>query len=268
MAVLILDGVTFTVDIVQLAMNCPKFKNLKLFPYHVNSRIKSDSFHVFVDALNGSAPAITAQNKSDLLLLCKEFGFSSLSSRILDFRTQSSVVSDELPIRTAMIESEDAEHNGSHCLPEHEISCLRRELSDLRAVNSRQAIELLHFAEANAAQRDENSADLQKQGTLRARFVRLAREVRLQGEQLAELLQDQTEHEQYLSELREEQSRLAQELASVQKSELVPLQKVSGHGVSVIGCFRCCLWCLALTGLAFFLLVLIGMWKGAVKELQ
>jgi hypothetical protein len=82
----------FPVDIVQLVANCPKFHNLELLPYRVLSLVRKDSFHVFLDALRDIPPVITSDNSDDLFLLCEEFGFSSLLSKVVEFRSRQSPI--------------------------------------------------------------------------------------------------------------------------------------------------------------------------------
>jgi hypothetical protein len=59
------------VKIVPLVSNCPKFENVKLLPYQVQSAVSAEAFQVFVSALGGADPAVTAENVNDLLLLCE-----------------------------------------------------------------------------------------------------------------------------------------------------------------------------------------------------
>jgi hypothetical protein len=54
-------------------------------PYVVKSRIPPEVFCTFVDAAHGSEIALTVENVSHLSLLCEEFEFGPLSTRILSF---------------------------------------------------------------------------------------------------------------------------------------------------------------------------------------
>jgi hypothetical protein len=95
MAELILSQAKFTMKIVPLASNCPKFEKVKLLPYQVQSVVSAEAFQVFVSALGGADPALTTENMNDLLLLCEEFGFASLLSQVTDFILTHSVVDSE-----------------------------------------------------------------------------------------------------------------------------------------------------------------------------
>jgi hypothetical protein len=54
MAEVILGQAKFTVKIVPLVSNCPKFEKVKLLPYQVQSAVSSEAFQVFVSALGGT----------------------------------------------------------------------------------------------------------------------------------------------------------------------------------------------------------------------
>jgi hypothetical protein len=54
-------------------------------PYVVKSRVPPEVFSAFVDAVHGSEITLTAENVSHFSLLCEEFEFGSLSTRILSF---------------------------------------------------------------------------------------------------------------------------------------------------------------------------------------
>jgi hypothetical protein len=71
MAELILGQAKFTVKIFPLATNCPKFENVKLLPYQVQSAMSAEAFQAFVSALDSTDPALTTENRNDLLLLCE-----------------------------------------------------------------------------------------------------------------------------------------------------------------------------------------------------
>jgi chromosome segregation ATPase len=83
------------VKIVPLVTNCPKFENVKLLPYEVQSAMSADAFQVFVSALEGAPPAITTKNMNDLLLLSDEFGFASLHSQVMAFTSEHWGAEDE-----------------------------------------------------------------------------------------------------------------------------------------------------------------------------
>jgi hypothetical protein len=50
MAELILSQAKFTVKIDPLVSNCPKFENVKLLPYQVQTAVSAEAFQVFVSA--------------------------------------------------------------------------------------------------------------------------------------------------------------------------------------------------------------------------
>jgi hypothetical protein len=70
------------VKIVPLLSNCPKFENVKLLPYQVQSAVSAEAFQVFVSPLGGTDPALTTENMNDLLLLSEEFGFRASSLKL------------------------------------------------------------------------------------------------------------------------------------------------------------------------------------------
>jgi hypothetical protein len=80
------------VEIAVLSTNCPSFK--EDLPYQVRSPVGGEAFHIFVAALEGTAPVLTTENMSDLLSLCNEFGFTGLLSQGLGFISAHSVVED------------------------------------------------------------------------------------------------------------------------------------------------------------------------------
>jgi hypothetical protein len=68
---------------------CILFQNnvrLAAVPYKIRSSVPLDVFQQFVSALNGNSVTITEANLFGLLLLCEEFGFEALSSRLLQFK--------------------------------------------------------------------------------------------------------------------------------------------------------------------------------------
>jgi hypothetical protein len=71
MAELFLGQAKFTVKIVPLASNCPKFESVRLLPYQLQSAVSAEAFQVFVWVLGGTDPALTTENMNDLLLLCE-----------------------------------------------------------------------------------------------------------------------------------------------------------------------------------------------------
>jgi hypothetical protein len=95
MADLFLGQAKFTVSSLNLLTNCPKFENLKLLPYRVQSAVKEDSFQVCVSALGGMELAITTTNMDDLHLLCDEFGFTGLLTQVSNFISAHSAAEDE-----------------------------------------------------------------------------------------------------------------------------------------------------------------------------
>jgi hypothetical protein len=104
-------GEQFTVNSLKLLTNCPKFKNLKLLPYRVQSAVSEEAFQVFVSALGGSDLAITTENMNDLVLLCEEFGFAALRSKILAFQELASVIDHEVRRRVGGVEEQNMEQD-------------------------------------------------------------------------------------------------------------------------------------------------------------
>jgi hypothetical protein len=95
MAELILAPAEFPVKIIPLATNCPKFVNVKLLLYQVQSAVSAEAFQVFVSTFEGAPPAITTKNKNDLLLLSEEFGFASLHFQVTSFISEHRGADDE-----------------------------------------------------------------------------------------------------------------------------------------------------------------------------
>jgi hypothetical protein len=92
---LLLCRAQFTVNSLKLLPNCPKFKNLKLLPSRVQSAVSQDAFPVFVSVLGGTDPALTTENLNDLYLLCEEFEFVVLCSKVSAFQDCVSVIDEE-----------------------------------------------------------------------------------------------------------------------------------------------------------------------------
>jgi hypothetical protein len=97
MAYLFLGQAKSTVDILQLATNCPKFENLKLLPSRVRSVVSEEAFRVFASALGVTDPTLTAKNMCDLHLhlLCEEFEFVTLHTKVTDLISVHSVIDNE-----------------------------------------------------------------------------------------------------------------------------------------------------------------------------
>jgi hypothetical protein len=90
-----LGGETFSVPIVPLVANSLMFQHnpaLLTRPYAVQRRVSADNLRVFLSAMTGATPEITAANAADLALLCDEFGFTTLAQRVTQFRAAQSPI--------------------------------------------------------------------------------------------------------------------------------------------------------------------------------
>jgi hypothetical protein len=81
------------VRLLALGERCPHFE--EPLRYQVLSPVSVDDFRIFVAALEGKPSVVTTENITDLLLLCKEFGFTSLLAQFSDFISGDSVVDSE-----------------------------------------------------------------------------------------------------------------------------------------------------------------------------
>jgi hypothetical protein len=83
---LILGETAFSVANLLLSQTCDLFENdPPTSPYRVQSCVSPHFFESFLEAVNGKDIQITNENVSDLLQLCNEFGFRSLSSKLSAF---------------------------------------------------------------------------------------------------------------------------------------------------------------------------------------
>jgi hypothetical protein len=130
MANLFLGQAKSAVDIVQLAASCPKFKDLKLLPYRIQSVVGEEAFRVFVSALGGTEPALTTKNVNDQRLLCEEFEFAALRSKVSTFEMRASAVDDKVRTGRRDVRESTLQVTRSVCL-------LEQGIVELRATNSR-----------------------------------------------------------------------------------------------------------------------------------
>jgi hypothetical protein len=84
------------VNSLKLLTSCPKFEKVKLLPYRVRSAVSEEAFKVFVSVIGGTDPALTNENINDMLVLCEEFGFVALRSKVSVFEMRASVVDKEV----------------------------------------------------------------------------------------------------------------------------------------------------------------------------
>jgi hypothetical protein len=90
-----LSHTKFTVKILQLAANWPKFKDLQLLPSRFQSVVSEEAFRVFVSALSGTKPALTTKNLNGLRLFYEDLGFAILRFKVSAFKMRPSVVDAE-----------------------------------------------------------------------------------------------------------------------------------------------------------------------------
>jgi hypothetical protein len=108
---LVLDGQTFPFSLAPLLANCETFQanpSLLARPYRVSSRVSPAAFLIFLDALRGASPQLPPEIAPALALLCREFGFSSLSRHL------SALTGKQLPAAT--VRTEFALGDGERCL--------------------------------------------------------------------------------------------------------------------------------------------------------
>jgi hypothetical protein len=261
MAHLILSDTTFTVDIVQLEANCPRFKNVKLFPYQVRTLVSLDSFQVFVAALEGSVPEITMLNASHLLSLCQEFGFHSLLSKVSDFLSGFSAVDEEARDLASGIEEQDIQQDHELAMLRCDVNTLLSMLSDLREANSHQSAELSRqFAalsdidDSSAAGESEIASVIRRQEESETEFSRLIGENMRRSGRIASILREEAEstvsRDQHMAALLGEQAktnaRLMQRLANVESPDSTTPAGLPVTDVNVLpGRRRICFWLFA-----------------------
>jgi hypothetical protein len=88
MSSLLFQGQLFSVLMVPLVTQCSIFQTtpaLLAKPYEVQSQVSIDSFRIFLNAIGGIAPSITADNHKELWLLSSEFNFTALASKLADW---------------------------------------------------------------------------------------------------------------------------------------------------------------------------------------
>jgi predicted nucleotide-binding protein (sugar kinase/HSP70/actin superfamily) len=159
--------------------------------------------------------AITTKNMNDLLLLCEEFGFAALLSKVSAIQAVHSVVDDESRKRISGIEDQYLQHERTLCFLQEQIAELREEASLIaktaqrltkankerkRAITALQEQEESHslfrdeveavlrfLAESNKAHQESISMVFEEQGNLKQvnddQNLSLEREIcQLQGE--------------------------------------------------------------------------------------
>jgi hypothetical protein len=96
---IVLDSKALTVRKEKLRAECQTFQQSPErldSPDQVRSRVCIEVLRSFISAIEGTAPNITKENVSRLSLLCREFGFRDLFSRISAFRTQCPSTEDNI----------------------------------------------------------------------------------------------------------------------------------------------------------------------------
>jgi hypothetical protein len=81
------------VGIGALFANCPKLT--EDLPNQDRSADSVEVFQIFVGALEGTAPVLTAEGMQEQLLLCNKFVFFGLPSRVAHFISAHSVANSE-----------------------------------------------------------------------------------------------------------------------------------------------------------------------------
>jgi hypothetical protein len=119
---LALGDTEFAVDIAQAVVNCPKFRNLKFLPSSIYSPVSGDAFQMFLSALCGSSPVITAGNLAVLLSSGDEFEFSPLLSldscfmfHVSCFEERESAIDDETCKHICGIEEQNLQESRIQC---------------------------------------------------------------------------------------------------------------------------------------------------------
>jgi hypothetical protein len=158
MAELVLGAAKFKVNIAQLRANCPKFKNPKLLPYRVQSAVSEAAFRVFLSALDGEEAAITAENVDGLSLLCEEFEFGALLSRVSAVKMRTSVVDEEARRRIGCVEEQTIQQDRTLCF-------LQEEIVELRAACSEMAKRIQELSQSNNQRKREIAALEQREGS-------------------------------------------------------------------------------------------------------
>jgi hypothetical protein len=87
MAELFLRRTKFAVNSWERLLNCPKFENLMLLFFCVQSAGSEDTFQVFVSVPGGTDLAITTENLNDLCLLREEFGLVARRFKVSEFQS-------------------------------------------------------------------------------------------------------------------------------------------------------------------------------------
>jgi hypothetical protein len=92
---LVLRGSSWFVDRIPLFLDCQMFfkhPGCLEHPYHIHSNVGLESFQHFVDMIQGMDAVITSKNAADLTLLCAEFEYEKLKSRLMEFDPRKAAV--------------------------------------------------------------------------------------------------------------------------------------------------------------------------------
>jgi peptidoglycan hydrolase CwlO-like protein len=148
------------VSAARLIDKCTLFKtNLSLLtaPYSVKSSVPVEVFRAFVSALEDGAVEITKANVAGLSLLCTEFGFGALGTRLSDFGSSAS-----LPLASV-----DAEARAQIAAREERVLTRDRETAVLQA----ELVRLSAAVEALRASADRREAQRRADGAAIATSV-------------------------------------------------------------------------------------------------
>jgi hypothetical protein len=134
---LLLGGVSVSISRKALFQSCETFSNdpaLLASPYSVRSPVTLSGLTTFLDAVNSQDVTITAANAPALSLLCDEFGFTSLQTRLSEFRETSTAPEVQISLLKDHIATQDeriAILERSNAVLNAEFVVLQRKLSDL-----------------------------------------------------------------------------------------------------------------------------------------
>jgi hypothetical protein len=150
MTELVLGQAKFTVSRLKLLTNCPKFEDLKLLPYQIQSLVSAETVQVFVSVLGGTDPALTTENMNDSRLLCEEFGFAALRDKVSTFQEHISVIDEEAHRHAGGVEEQNMQQDWSLGFLQREVAELQTACLDLRKSN-------LDRKQENMARQDASS---------------------------------------------------------------------------------------------------------------
>jgi hypothetical protein len=126
---------------VRLISKCTLFKDNLVSPYQVKSDVPFEVFREFLSLLDDGAVEISNANFAGLSLLCTEFGFESLSLRLLGFRSSAAFAgqSGDSETRIARLEERALARDRSAAALEAEVGRLSEVVASLRVAVERGA---------------------------------------------------------------------------------------------------------------------------------